>query len=73
MAAHFSAVGFSSFCVSALLLVDVAVVSKVCCQCASCCAGDIWENTVGPGENGGGGGGLCTVVFSRFCDDGPLL
>ena len=42
-------------------------VSKICFQCASCCVGDIWENSVG--ENGGGGGGLC----SRFCGDGPLL
>ena len=39
-------------------------------QCASCCAGDIWENSVGSGENGGGGdGGLCI----RFCGDMPLL
>ncbi len=40
------------------------------------CAADIWENSVGSGsgENSGGGGGLlCTVVFSRFCGDGPLL
>ena len=31
-----------------------------------CCAGDIWENTVGPGENGGGvllRGGYFVEVF----------
>ena len=47
--------------------VVVGSVSKICCQCASCCAGDIWENSVG--ENGCVGGGLC----SRFCGDGPSL
>ena len=49
--------------------VVVGSVTKMCFQCASCCVGDIWENSVGSGENGGGGvgGGLC----SRFCGDGP--
>ena len=47
----------------------VGSVSKIWCQCLSCCVGDIWENSVGSGENGGGrvGGGLC----SRFCGEGP--
>ncbi len=44
-------------------------VSKICCQCLSCCAGDIWENSVGENGGGGVGGGLC----SRFCGDGPSL
>ena len=37
----------------------VGSVSKICFQCLSCCDGDIWENSVGSGENGGvaGGGG----------------
>ncbi len=58
--------------VVAVEVVVVGSVSKICCQCLSCCVGDIWENTVDSGENGGGGGvggGLC----SRFCGDGPSL
>ena len=50
----------------------VGSVSKICLQCASCCAGDIWENTVGSGENGGGGV-CCGGVCSRFCGDVPSL
>ena len=42
----------------------------ICCQCLSCCVGDIWENSVGSGENGGGvGGGLC----GRLYGDEPSL
>ena len=32
--------------------VVVVGVAVICCQCVSCCADDIWESTVGPGENG---------------------
>ncbi len=60
-------IGFLFVCVSS---VCCGSVSKICCQCLSCCDGDIWENSVG--ENGGGGsvgGGLC----GRLCGDEPSL
>ena len=71
LAIGFLFVGVSS--VSFLFLSSVVVcvdVSKICYQCLSCCVGDIWENSVGSGENGGGGGvggGLC----GRLCGDEP--
>ena len=67
-------VSFVSVCFDGCVTIAVAVavvvvVSKICCQCLSCCAGDIWENSVGENGGGGVGGGL---IFSRFCGDGPL-
>ena len=63
-------ISFVSVCFDGCVAVAVAV---ICCQCVSCCAGDIWEKSVGCGKNGGGGGRVCDGLCSRFCGDGPLF